>query len=228
MDTDGYWHIKRRQAVFSNTNRDLIDGVYELVVSLGGKANIFKVPPNKFTRHQAWSVIFVPHHFNPFLLERKGGDVRDESQQSGSRTIRSIERVASVPTQCIQVNSSNSLYLAGRQMVPTHNTGKVPQDRYKDTAILPSKIYALLGERVLGERPKRIRLLYVQFGKTITVTVTDADIAYAEMRVRDAYRKIMGWYDAGHFPPIRNNLCENWCAFKHICPIFSHVDEDDF
>jgi len=116
----------------------------------------------------------------------------------------------------------------GELEIVDYKTGKVPQDRFKDAAVLPSKIYALLGERVLGERPTRIRLLYVQFGKTITVEVTDEDVAYAETRVRDAYRKITGWYEAGYFPPIRNNLCENWCSFKSICPIFSHVDEDDF
>jgi len=108
-----------------------------------------------------------------------------------------------------------------------YKTGKVPQDRYKDSAILPAKIYAYMCERMLGERPKTIRLLYVQFGKTLTIEVTDADIAYAEKRVREAWGKIENWYDLGFFPPVSNNLCNKWCSYKSICPLFSTPTYDD-
>ncbi|HBT77228.1 MAG TPA: hypothetical protein DEB39_09970, partial [Planctomycetaceae bacterium] len=39
-----------------------------------------------------------------------------------NRHIESIVPVPSVPVRCIQVDSSSRLYLAGRKMVPTHNT----------------------------------------------------------------------------------------------------------
>jgi len=106
-----------------------------------------------------------------------------------------------------------------------YKTGKVPQDRYKDSAILPAKIYAYLCERVLGERPTRIRLMYVQFGKEIIVEVTDEHVRYAEQRVRDAWEKIEQWYDAQYFPAYKNNLCDKWCSFKDICPLFQ-VEEN--
>ena len=38
------------------------------------------------------------------------------------RTIRSIRPVASVPVRCIEVDCQDHLYLAGRTMVPTHNS----------------------------------------------------------------------------------------------------------
>jgi hypothetical protein len=38
------------------------------------------------------------------------------------RTIISIEVVPSVPVQCIKVDSDSQLYLAGKKMVPTHNS----------------------------------------------------------------------------------------------------------
>lgn len=41
---------------------------------------------------------------------------------SNSRRIVSIEPTDSVPVRCIQVDSPSHLYLAGRKMVPTHNT----------------------------------------------------------------------------------------------------------
>jgi hypothetical protein len=36
--------------------------------------------------------------------------------------VESVERTASVPVRCLQVDSSNHLYLAGKGMIPTHNT----------------------------------------------------------------------------------------------------------
>lgn len=38
------------------------------------------------------------------------------------RTITSIIKVPTVPTQCVMVDSPSHLYLAGRRMVPTHNS----------------------------------------------------------------------------------------------------------
>lgn len=116
----------------------------------------------------------------------------------------------------------------GALVIVDYKTGKVPQDKYKASAILPAKIYAYLCERELGERPVEIQLHYVQFGKTLTVEVTDADVAYAEKRVREAWSKIEGWYNAGYFPPTANNLCDKWCSFKNICPLFSTVADDPF
>jgi len=116
----------------------------------------------------------------------------------------------------------------GSLAIVDYKTGKVPGDQYKASALLPSKIYAYLSEQVLGERPKQIRLLYVQFGKTLTVDVTDADVAYAEKRVRAAWEKINGWYEDGYFPPVRNNLCDKWCSFKNICPLFNYTNDYPF
>jgi len=114
----------------------------------------------------------------------------------------------------------------GSLIIVDYKTGKVPFGKYKDSALLPAKIYAYLCEQVLGERPKTIRLLYVQFGKTLELSVTDNDIELAERRVRQAWGKIEEWYEAGFFPATKNNLCENWCSFKDICPAWH--DEEDF
>jgi putative RecB family exonuclease len=116
----------------------------------------------------------------------------------------------------------------GELEIVDYKTGKVPQDRYKDSALLPTKIYAYMCREQLGEVPKQIRLLYVQYGKTLTVEVTDADINYAERRVREAWAKIENWYELGFFPPIANNLCEKWCSFKAICPLFATPEVTPF
>jgi putative RecB family exonuclease len=116
----------------------------------------------------------------------------------------------------------------GNLIIVDYKTGKVPGDKYKASALLPAKIYAYLCETVLGERPTEIRLLYVQFGKTLVVEVTDEDVTYAEKRVREAWAKIENWYDLQFFPPVPNNLCEKWCSFKEICPVFAVPEYSPF
>nr|WP_221935566.1 replicative DNA helicase [Janibacter cremeus] len=39
-----------------------------------------------------------------------------------SRTITDIRRIESVPVRCVEVDNSQHLYLAGRSMIPTHNS----------------------------------------------------------------------------------------------------------
>ena len=58
-------------------------------------------------------------------LGMEPGRCMDDGLDGGWREITVVEAVDSVPTQCIQVDSPDSLYLAGRTMITTHNTGKV-------------------------------------------------------------------------------------------------------
>lgn len=112
----------------------------------------------------------------------------------------------------------------GTLTVVDWKTGVVPQDRYKASAILPAKIYGYMVETATGERPARVRLHYVQFSKTLEFDISQDHVEYAEKRVREAWTKIDGWWQDQYFPPIRNNLCDKWCSFKHICPLF-RVDD---
>lgn len=116
----------------------------------------------------------------------------------------------------------------GSLQIVDYKTGKVPQDRYKAQALLPSRIYAYLAERHLGERPFSIRLMYVQHMRELVVNVDDAAVEMAERRVREAWAKIEGWLDAGYFPPVANNLCANWCAFRDVCPLFATPEYTPF
>jgi len=67
----------------------------------------------------------VHDHVPAFRLPRKQGRLRPMPKTrplSQSRQIVAVEPTASVPVRCIQVDSPSQLYLAGRRMVPTHNT----------------------------------------------------------------------------------------------------------
>lgn len=131
MDTDGTWNIGRRRAVFTSTDKVLAENVRELVVTLGWKATVFPLKKTGFGKTiEAYDVCFTPVEHNPFALARKA-DLVDtlhyrHTQRPWRRLVRSIEPVPSVPTQCIQVDAKDSLFLCGEQMVPTHNTGKKP------------------------------------------------------------------------------------------------------
>lgn len=69
-----------------------------------------------------------------FQLKRKQMRMRErpsrKKTKSGSishtpcdvRMIVNIEKIATVPTQCVMVDSPSHLYLAGKRMVPTHNS----------------------------------------------------------------------------------------------------------
>lgn len=128
MDSDG--HVDRNgRCEFSNTNYSLIEGVFELVQSLGIGARVsskvttgFGGRPSKSGKPGiAWLVKFTPT-FIPFRLQRKAA----RCKENRSRTYHYITEVKPAKarrTVCIEVDSPSGLFLAGESMVPTHNSG---------------------------------------------------------------------------------------------------------
>lgn len=127
LDTDGT--VAAGGGVqFSVTSKRLADDVAELVVSLGYRC---QMTTKSVRGRQANSSIAYTLNFSTadavFGLSRKailhkerrgaGNTVR-----SGSRLIVDVRRVASVPVRCVEVDNSSHMYLAGRSMVPTHNS----------------------------------------------------------------------------------------------------------
>lgn len=86
-----------------------------------------------------------------FRLQRKLDRQKKQSNWRGTqdrRYIVSCERTADVPLRCIQVEAKDGMFLAGRQMVPTHNSDALLMSalQYVDVpgynAILFRKTYA--------------------------------------------------------------------------------------
>ena len=124
MDSDGTITANGR-AEFNNTNENLAWGVHDLVSSLGMKVSIHQRDPVKPGYLPQWRVNFKPTPgMNPFRLSRKAARVEAAIKPSITfrRRIVSVERTDSVPVQCIEVDSPSHLFLAGRSMIPTHNT----------------------------------------------------------------------------------------------------------
>lgn len=101
------------------TDKDLADDAYELIVSLGYRASrrTKQTPTCYITTFTAEDQVF--------RLETKTLVHKDRNRMNGStrnRFIHDVRPVPSVPVRCIQVDNTERLYLAGRGMIPTHNT----------------------------------------------------------------------------------------------------------
>ena len=124
LDTDG--SVQSGQVDFAVTNEKIADAVYELAVSLGMKASRSQRPAMLYgvAHGISYRVRFTPT-MSVFRLARKLTKLSFEVRQMSKRTQRyvvSIEPVPSVLMRCIAVDSPSHLYLAGKGMVPTHNT----------------------------------------------------------------------------------------------------------
>ncbi|MBI1349559.1 MAG: replicative DNA helicase [Actinomycetales bacterium] len=127
LDTDGT--VTSTGAVqFTTTSRTLADGVYELIVSLGYRCSIASksVSGRTAASSTAYSLNFSTHD-EVFRLHRKLIAHKERTRHSSnarrtSRFVTAVERVPSVPVKCIEVGNASHMYLAGRSMIPTHNS----------------------------------------------------------------------------------------------------------
>lgn len=124
MDTDGYADA-RGQCELTSTSFKLASGTLELVRSLGCKANISVGEATLYGRviGPKYRIKFLAP-FPAFRLTRKLERQKVEGYRGTSlrHYIEAVEPIASVPVRCIAVDSPSHLYLAGRSMIPTHNT----------------------------------------------------------------------------------------------------------
>jgi hypothetical protein len=123
MDTDGTV-TDSGSVEFTNTNHSLAVGSLELINSLGWKARIVegRAKLNGKDCGPKFDIKWTPSDY-VFRLTRK----RKKQKLATRRTTRfryvvQCEPIAPKPMRCITVDSPSRLYLAGRAMVPTHNT----------------------------------------------------------------------------------------------------------
>lgn len=128
IDTDGHVATTRNATVeFCNMSHTLASQVRTLAISLGYKA---RITPNRTFGN--WIVSFQAYaddeHGLPCFLERKRRNLKSGIERhSASKTwyVRSVQECGSVPTNCIQVSNEDGMYLAGKALVPTHNSSVI-------------------------------------------------------------------------------------------------------
>jgi hypothetical protein len=128
LDSDGSI-TKSGLVEFCSTTRELADGVLFLARSLGWRAYFHESESKIHGRYcgQRYRVTFSPDigEESPFRLRRKAERVRHRKSRGGERhavSIRSIREVESRPVRCIRVDRWDGLFLAGRDLIATHNT----------------------------------------------------------------------------------------------------------
>lgn len=119
VDTDG--HIAPDgQVEFCSVKRVLAEAVQQLVRSLGGKASLLTGDATIDGRFISKKYRVMFYLANAARLPRKV--LRCRSGIRANRHYVMAMRTASVPTRCIEVDSPNHLFLAGKSMIPTHNS----------------------------------------------------------------------------------------------------------
>lgn len=121
MDSDG--HIDDRgRCEFVSIREQLSDAVAELAASLGlrpvkrKKAVVFR----GIEHGVAYQVKFTPH-IPVFRLRRKVTRLK-AGRFHCSRAIVGVRPVSSQPVRCIQVGTTDGMFLAGHTFIPTHNS----------------------------------------------------------------------------------------------------------
>lgn len=127
LDTDGTVVRGVGSVQFAVTNERLADTVHELVVSLGYRCG--RTTKRVKGRSESSSTCHILNFStidDVFRLERKALLHKEERPTStvriGRRYVTSVRAVESVPVRCVQVDNEEHLYLAGRSMIPTHNS----------------------------------------------------------------------------------------------------------
>lgn len=129
MDSDGCIGDRKAQSVYVSTIRQLAESVRELLWSLGIKNAMTTTPSTRRgvpTGETLYQIRFTTFDDQPTSrLRRKSERSRERVKLTRScfhylEDIQPISRP--VKMQCIQVDSPSHQYLAGRSMVPTHNS----------------------------------------------------------------------------------------------------------
>ncbi len=126
MDTDGTVG-NTGSAQLAVTSRPLAEGVRELIQSLGYRCSM----TSKQVRGRSpdSSTCFMLNFTTTdeiFRLSRKQAAHKERLRHGPQRTrwryITAVRPLPSVPVRCVQVDSADRMYLAGRNMIPTHNS----------------------------------------------------------------------------------------------------------
>lgn len=129
MDSDGCVSDVKGQSIYVSTIRQLAESVQELLWTLGIKNSLTTCPSTRYG--EATGEILYQIRFTAFTdqpvskLHRKSIRRQERVKQTRScfhylKEIRMLDY--KVKMQCIQVDSPSHCYLAGRNMVKTHNS----------------------------------------------------------------------------------------------------------
>lgn len=128
MDADGHFHRKRKRIATDTTKEWQANSIMQLCSSLGFKPIKFNCTTTGFGKDNIPTFhICFSSDVNPFLIRNKDYfDVIGNKNFTNSkrRYIKDIKLIETVPTKCLEVESETHCYLAGYNLIKTHNTNK--------------------------------------------------------------------------------------------------------
>ena len=107
----------------------------------------------------------------------------------------------------------------GGLVVTDFKTGKVPGVMHEQSRLGGVHFYAFLCERVLGQRPARIQLLYLSEPVAIVAEPSAQSVRGLEQRTSAIWKAVERACANEDFRPRPSPLC-NWCSFQDYCPSF--------
>lgn len=220
FDSSGYWNQAVEKPEFVSTRRGLLHGVESLLDSLGITTTATERVETR-TGYVSYRLQFRAISLNPFRFSRYKEKVADWmahrpvptiDDRTYRKTILDIQPVDSVPTQCVSVDSEDSLYLCGPRMTVTHNTGKFQVSQKDAPTNKQMGLYAA-AIRKLYPWAKNIRteLYYLRVGKKVGHTYTDEELDAMEQSILEASKKVR---DRSNFTPNAEAwVCRVMCSY---------------
>ena len=126
MDTDGTCARDDGGMEFDNTNKNIIDGMAELLHSLGIKVGKVSERIGAYNGIQCkkywrlgWNTEIPMFRIQRKRSLQKTSGLRKTTKQ---RYILAVKPIDPRPTRCITVSAQDGLFLCGKNMIPTHNS----------------------------------------------------------------------------------------------------------
>ncbi len=105
----------------------------------------------------------------------------------------------------------------GNLVIVDYKTGALPNRNYDAKTFANAELYAALCEAKLGERPTKIRLLYVAHGESVERNVTEVVVRARRTAAGEAWSRINRYYHDGDFPATPSTNTCRFCAYKNVC-----------
>ena len=105
----------------------------------------------------------------------------------------------------------------GELVIVDYKTGSLPSRSFDTATFANTELYAALCESTLGERPSRIRLLYVTHGEAIERAVSAIVLDARVRAASSAWSRITRYYEAGEFPATPSRNACRFCPYTDVC-----------
>lgn len=140
---------------------------------------------------------------DPRAVSIEGVELRVTEQLDGAPVLGILDRLDRAPDGALEIVD--------------YKTGSVPRRDFDSQTFANTELYAALCEASTGERPARIRLMYVSHGASLERPVTEPVLRARARAAADAWRRITAYYEAGEFPATPSARACRFCSFRDRC-----------